>query len=186
MTNYDDPDHLDDLEVAELAAREPGQQEPIDTAGIRSFTVTVVAAIWHHAMITVEAASQTEADEVALDLFHQQVFTEGAASLGLPEPWDEQEPHLNEPVIDMRFRCVDCGKNTGGGEYYMVDDQLWAAAGMDATGGMLCLADLERRIGRPLTADDFTAVMPSREAWERHVTEHEKKSNRQTAVVRVR
>jgi hypothetical protein len=61
-----------------------------------------------------------------------------------------------------RFCCIDCGKCTHcGGEYYMVRDELWSAAGVEPNGGMLCLHDLERRIGRALTTDDFTAKMPS-------------------------
>ena len=34
------------------------------------------------------------------------------------------------PWLD-RFRCVDCGVNTRAiGEYYMVDNAVWAAAGL--------------------------------------------------------
>jgi hypothetical protein len=51
----------------------------------------------------------------------------------------------------------------------MVADQLWKAAGMAPHGGMLCLVCLERRIGRPLVVEDFTALMPSKEAWRRHL-----------------
>jgi hypothetical protein len=69
--------------------------------------------------------------------------------------------------IDCGFHCVDCDKDTLGGEYYMVSDELWAAAGMGRE-GMLCLACLERRIGRELAIDDFTSIFPSPEAWERH------------------
>ena len=44
----------------------------------------------------------------------------------MPSPrWYEQiEPRTHEPVIDRTFRCVDCGKDTQGGEYYMVDWEL--------------------------------------------------------------
>jgi hypothetical protein len=65
--------------------------------------------------------------------------------------------------------CIDCGKTTLGGEYYMVSDDLWAASGIAPNGGMLCLACLERRIGRPLTIYDFTAILPSDECWQHHV-----------------
>ena len=66
----------------------------------------------------------------------------------------------------QRFLCIGCGKDTMGGEYYMVSDELWAASG----GGnwMLCLACLERRIGRELTLADFTAIAPEFEIWELH------------------
>src|ERR1700687_308344 len=80
---------------------------------------------------------------------------------------DAIEEYLFDDEMDHhRFHCVDCGKDTIH-EYYMVRDELWAAAGMHPNGGMLCLADLERRIGRLLTVDDFTAVFPAN--WQRHV-----------------
>jgi hypothetical protein len=54
------------------------------------------------------------------------------------------------------FCCIDCGKCTlCSGEYYTVKNELWAASGVEPHGGMLCLFDLERRIGRALTAADF-------------------------------
>ena len=56
-----------------------------------------------------------------------------------------------------RFLCRDCGIDTNEiGEYYMVRDKVWgAAAGIPPNGGMLCVACLERRLGRQLTRDDF-------------------------------
>jgi hypothetical protein len=74
--------------------------------------------------------------------------------------------------VGHRFRCVDCCVDTIG-EYYMVRNELWAASGLGPNDGMLCLADLERRIGRVLTLEDFTAVCPSRVAWERHLAARE-------------
>jgi len=69
-----------------------------------------------------------------------------------------------------RFRCVDCGKDTSdSGEYYSVRDDVWAASGLAANDGMLCLACLERRIKRPLTAADFAALWPTASAWKRHI-----------------
>jgi hypothetical protein len=50
-----------------------------------------------------------------------------------------------------------------------VSDELWAATGMSPGSGMLWLSCLEKRIGRALTLEDFIAVLPSREAWARHV-----------------
>jgi hypothetical protein len=73
---------------------------------------------------------------------------------------------FTDAEIALRFRCVDCAKDTLGGEYYMVADDVWAASGLAPNGGMLCLACLGNRIGRPLTMGDFTAVVPSREAWQ--------------------
>lgn len=61
------------------------------------------------------------------------------------------------------FACSDCLANTSGfapgsiSEYYMVHDHLWDAATADLDGrGMLCIGCLERRLGRQLTAADFT------------------------------
>jgi hypothetical protein len=60
-----------------------------------------------------------------------------------------------------RHLCRDCGIDTiAHGHYYMVGNELWAASGMTPHGGMLCLTCLERRIGRPLRPQDFTAVFP--------------------------
>ena len=90
--------------------------------------------------------------------------------MGLPPPWDEHECHDYDPEIDTISRCVDCDKETiGCGEYYRVSDELWTASGMSPGSGMLCLSCLEKRIGRPLSLEDFIAVLPSREAWARHV-----------------
>lgn len=73
---------------------------------------------------------------------------------------------------DAVFDCLDCGVNTNTtGEYYMVDDDIWAAAGLDPEGGMLCVADLEKRIGRRLMAADFTTVpinVPGLVPWIEH------------------
>jgi hypothetical protein len=57
--------------------------------------------------------------------------------------------------------CVDCLVDTaarGVDEYYMVHNDVWAAAGMAPRGGMLCVGCLEVRLGRWLTAGDFTGV----------------------------
>jgi hypothetical protein len=88
------------------------------------------------------------------------------------EQWgiiDAAAEAIEKAQSTLRFYCVDCGKNTLGGEYYAVSDDLWAASGVAPDGGMLCLACLETRIGRALTLDDFTAIVPSEECWERHV-----------------
>lgn len=62
--------------------------------------------------------------------------------------------------------CTDCGMDTtpctgkrgcrhkGRWEFFMVADALWAAHG--AGDGYLCVACIERRMGRPLTPTDFT------------------------------
>jgi hypothetical protein len=63
-------------------------------------------------------------------------------------------------------RCVDCGVDVTPGvdadpiagtwEYYMVHDEVWAAARMPYEGS-LCVACLEVRLGRHLTPGDFSA-----------------------------
>jgi hypothetical protein len=45
-------------------------------------------------------------------------------------------------------------------------DRVWAVTGLAYDGGVLCLADLARRLGRPLRLDDFPAELPlNRENW---------------------
>lgn len=52
-------------------------------------------------------------------------------------------------------QCVDCAVDTWEiAEYYMVTDDVWRWYG--AGPGMLCIGCLERRMGRSLTAADFT------------------------------
>ena len=53
------------------------------------------------------------------------------------------------------FTCTDCAACTLCIlEYYMVTDQVWSSV---ADRGMLCIGCLEQRLGRKLTAVDFTA-----------------------------
>ena len=74
-------------------------------------------------------------------------------------------------VAEISAPCVDCGVETlpadeRRAEFYMVTDEVWAAAGMpDADldeddrlymDDCLCIGCLELRIGRRLTPDDFT------------------------------
>lgn len=59
-------------------------------------------------------------------------------------------------AIYSSFNCLDCGVNTSAiDEYYMVYDEVWLEANpVDC--GMLCIVCLEKRLGRLLTAKDFT------------------------------
>jgi hypothetical protein len=53
------------------------------------------------------------------------------------------------------LECVDCGVDTGEiSEYYMVTDACWARAGMND--GCLCIGCLEERLGKRLTARNFS------------------------------
>jgi hypothetical protein len=45
-------------------------------------------------------------------------------------------------------------------EVYMVRDAVWARAGMEPWGGCLCIACLERRLGRKLKPKDFSRDDP--------------------------
>lgn len=133
----------------------------------RKFSVTLKVVIEHLATITVTARDQAEADRKAFAAYSRDVYTSDDGELGLPEPrWWDAEPRVHDPVINSTFRCVDCGAHS---QYFMVSDELWAASGMKPNGGMLCLTDLERRIGRRLTLDDFTAIVPTMGKWRRHV-----------------
>jgi hypothetical protein len=140
---------------------------------IRIYQVTVKKLREYSATIAIRAKSQAAADRAALDAYYKWACEDGCQvlPLGFPPPWKEHDSIDHEPEIDTRFRCVDCGKDTGGetGEYYMVRDDIWAASGLAPHGGMLCLACLERRIGRPLTGRDFAALWPNASAWERHI-----------------
>lgn len=54
------------------------------------------------------------------------------------------------------FDCAACKVNTLHiEEYYMVTDEVWSAAWPEHR-GMLCIGCLEARLGRTLTASDFT------------------------------
>ena len=118
----------------------------------------------YSASISIRAGSQAEADRMALKAYYEWDGDED-----FPPSWHVNEPIYHDAEIDTRFRCVDCDFDTQGSEYYMVDDELWAASGMAPHGGMLCLACLERRIGRLLVIGDFTALWPSQAAWQRHL-----------------
>jgi hypothetical protein len=58
--------------------------------------------------------------------------------------------------------CIDCGMECLSlepgvrTEYYMVCDDIWAAAGMGHDDGYLCIGCIEHRLGRPLHRADFT------------------------------
>ena len=54
------------------------------------------------------------------------------------------------------FDCLACGINTLLiQEYYMLTDEVWDQACPEGK-GMLCIGCLEARLGRELTARDFT------------------------------
>src|SRR5262245_28357204 len=68
-----------------------------------------------------------------------------------------QREEFREWVEDVL--CRDCGVNTDfhGEHYYALDDDLWRQVTPD-NARFLCLDCLERRLGRPLAANDFVAT----------------------------
>jgi hypothetical protein len=91
-------------------------------------------------------------------------------------------------TLPESWACIDCGINTAPGlstreqmerafaadwnnqgvkqtidefsEVYMVKTKIWKAVGMDAMGGCLCIACLEKRLGRTLMPKDFKRNHP--------------------------
>lgn len=59
-----------------------------------------------------------------------------------------------EARVVRAWECWDCGGCTRD-DYYMVHDHLWDSAGVPEI-TMLHRKCLEKRLGRPLNADDFT------------------------------
>ena len=58
----------------------------------------------------------------------------------------------------QNWLCMDCGKNTSeaSSDYYMLRNRLWRMlVPRSQRHGMLCLACVERRLGRPLRTGDF-------------------------------
>ncbi len=60
----------------------------------------------------------------------------------------------------MTIRCMDCGQDTGerGLKEYplMLRDEIWLSITAETNGaGVLCRADMERRLRRPLTDADM-------------------------------
>jgi hypothetical protein len=65
----------------------------------------------------------------------------------------------NEPDAPCRdCRAETLSSESDANEYYMVDDRVWEAAGMEDHdgGGYLCIGCLETRLGRRLHRADFT------------------------------
>ena len=59
---------------------------------------------------------------------------------------------------DERWLCLDCGKNTfeGREDYYFLRNRLWRQlVPRHERHGMICRTCIERRLGRPLTSEDF-------------------------------
>jgi hypothetical protein len=55
-----------------------------------------------------------------------------------------------------KWLCLDCGLDTGkAGEHFFLIDEVWSLTGLGHK-GMLCVEDIEKRIGRQLAASDFS------------------------------
>lgn len=67
---------------------------------------------------------------------------------------------LAVPMRLSLIRCMDCRRDTGTrglGEYpLMLRDEVWVSITAETGGaGVLCRADIERRLGRALTEADL-------------------------------
>lgn len=56
-----------------------------------------------------------------------------------------------------KWLCVDCSDDTKY-EHYFVKNEVWFGEANMGESGMLCIGCLEQRIGRTLTASDFTSA----------------------------
>ena len=69
-------------------------------------------------------------------------------------------PRYNRASMDnnRRWNCLDCDRNTfeGNENYNFLKDRLWRQlVPREQRHGMICRACIERRLGRPLAAEDF-------------------------------
>lgn len=63
------------------------------------------------------------------------------------------------------FKCLDCRIDTGkAGEYYVLKTEVWLEA-HGSLKGMLCIGCLEKRLGRELTASDFSSALLNDPSW---------------------
>ncbi len=81
----------------------------------------------------------------------------------------EKRAEFEVVIVGYRtLRCTDCRVDVFG-EWYMVHDSVWRAAGMtttrDSGHGFLCIGCLEDRLGRALTKEDFTSAPVNDVAW---------------------
>ncbi len=55
-----------------------------------------------------------------------------------------------------KWLCLDCGIDTGKiGEHFFLNNDVWPLTGLGHK-GMLCVEDIEKRIGRLLVPADFS------------------------------
>jgi len=84
---------------------------------------------------------------------------------------------------DEKWYCLDCDRFQldHNSEYYMVKDAIWYGVtyGQECE-GMLCIGCLEGRLGRGLTAADFTDCPLNREKRERGSARLRDRLNRST------
>ena len=113
------------------------------------FSVLMQKLTTEFVWIDVEAVDQEEADRAAVEI----------ADLGFFEYEEDVEVEEGAWEVDKSFCCLDCGVDTSGiGEYpLMIRNELWYQI-VPGGKGMLCKADMERRLGRPLTEEDLLPV----------------------------
>lgn len=83
-------------------------------------------------------------------------FTPETLMTGVVSYYGVVQKYFEEHSAFHEYNCNDCKLNTlYVGEYYMVHNELWDEA-YPKQDGMLCIACLEKRVGRSLTRADFT------------------------------
>lgn len=86
-------------------------------------------------------------------------FTPANLMSGVVSYYGVIERYFEHHSAFHEYNCHDCKLSTlYVGEYYMVHNELWDKAYPEHD-GMLCIACLEKRVGRALTRDDFTDAL---------------------------
>lgn len=92
------------------------------------------------------------------------IAEQGACVARLVHTFGGRDIHLRDgsrieyrwELLVSDWRCLDCRINTDAiDEYYMLRNEVWEEANPEID-GQLCISCVERRLGRTLTAADFT------------------------------
>jgi hypothetical protein len=120
-----------------------GTEATADATSSRSFLPT---------MLEVEQTIETCIAEHATSVARV-VHTFGGRDIHLR---DGSRVEYRWELLVSDLRCLDCKIDTDAiDEYYMLQNEVWAQANPDID-GQLCIRCVERRLGRTLTATDFT------------------------------
>jgi|SRR6516164_6350868 len=70
--------------------------------------------------------------------------------------WNSVGRQIDAGETDKRIFCADCDALAASlGDWYMLEDKVWARTGLAPDAGVLCLPCCERRLGRELRVTDF-------------------------------